>query len=107
MPNGSKGEMMSRRDLITEANRSGSLSVVMGKHSSCQPRAWQLSSPPVQRMPSHYTKHDVELLLKALWIMFTEKQASKLIVPVPWDTTEEPQRMRIADLAILLESWLS
>jgi hypothetical protein len=57
-------------------------------------------------MPAHYAPRDVEMLLEALWAMFTESQARKLVVSVPWEEHEEPQRMVLADLAALLESWL-
>jgi hypothetical protein len=57
-------------------------------------------------MPSDYSPEFVQRLLDSLWNMFTETQAQKLIVSVPWDTSEQPSQMRLADLATLLESWL-
>jgi len=38
--------------------------------------------------------------------MFTQSQAQRPIVAVPWDDTDEPRRMVLADLAALLERWL-
>jgi hypothetical protein len=57
-------------------------------------------------MPPQYTTRDVALLLEALWSMFTQSQAQRLMVAVPWDDTDEPRRMVLADLAALLERWL-
>jgi hypothetical protein len=58
-------------------------------------------------MPVRYSAHEVEVLLDALWGMFTESQAHHLEVRVPWDEADEPRRMVLADLAALLESWLA
>jgi hypothetical protein len=95
---------------LAEANRSGLRAVAKGhKHGRRAARSHETSSPVVLRMPPQYAPHDVELLLEALWAMFTESQARKLVVSVPWgsgDEQEEPQRMVLADLAALLESWL-
>ena len=41
-----------------------------------------------------------------MWGMFTQSQAQRLMVAVPWDDTDEPRRMVLADLAALLERWL-
>jgi hypothetical protein len=57
-------------------------------------------------MPPQYSSREVELLLETLWSMFTESQAKRLVVSVPWDDSEEPQQIMLADLAATLESWL-
>lgn len=96
------------RAALAEANRSGLHAVAKGhKHGRRAARFHETSSSVVLRMPSQYTPHDVELLLEALWAMFTETQARKLMVNVPWDEHEEPQQIVLADLAALLESWLA
>jgi len=96
------------RAALAEANRSGLHAIAKGhKRGRRAARSHETSSPVVLRMPAHYTPHDVELLLEALWAMFTESQAHKLMVSVPWDEQEEPQCMVLADLAALLESWLA
>jgi hypothetical protein len=41
-----------------------------------------------------------------IYAMFTETQAHKLRVAVPWDESEEPETLVLADLAALIESWL-
>jgi hypothetical protein len=48
----------------------------------------------------------VELLLTALWNMFTEHQARRVKVAVPWDDSDEPAQLAVSELAELLESWL-
>jgi RNase H-fold protein (predicted Holliday junction resolvase) len=48
----------------------------------------------------------VELLLTAIWNMFTEHQARRVVVAVPWDESDEPAQMALSKLAELLESWL-
>jgi hypothetical protein len=58
------------------------------------------------RIPPQFGTRDVELLLETLWGMFTESQARRLEVMVPWDDSEEPRRMALADLAALMESWI-
>jgi hypothetical protein len=96
------------RVALAEANRSGLHAVAKGnKHGRRAAHLHATSSPVVLRMPPRYAPHDVELLLEALWAMFTESQARKLVVSVPWDEQEEPQCMVLADLAALLESWLA
>jgi len=98
---------MDRRAATAEANRSGTRAVARGKHSSVAVRPCQRRSPIVLRMPVQYSAHEVEVLLDALWGMFTESQARQLEVQVPWDEADEPQRMVLADLAALLERWLA
>lgn len=97
---------MAGRVAVAEAKRSGSLTVARGKHSAHVTCIRHVSSPVVLRMPPQYASRDVELLLEALWAMFTESQARKLVVNVPWDESEEPSQMVLADLAALMESWL-
>jgi hypothetical protein len=58
-------------------------------------------------MPLHYTSRDVTLLLNALWTMFTQSQAERLLVALPWDESDEPRQMVLAELAQVLESWLT
>jgi hypothetical protein len=95
------------RVALAEANRSGLHAVAKrNKHGRRAARSYEVSSPVVLRMPPHYAPRDVELLLEALWAMFTESQARKLIVSVPWDDHEESQQIVLADLAALPESWL-
>ncbi len=96
------------RAALAEANRSGLHAVAKGnKHGRRAARFYETTSPIVLRMPPQYTPHDIELLLEALWAMFSESQARKLLVSVPWDEHEEPQHMVLADLAALLESWIA
>jgi hypothetical protein len=96
------------RVVLAEANRSGLHAVANGnKHGRRVARFHETSSPVVLHVPPQYAPRDIELLLEALWAMFTESQARKLVVSVPWDEQEEPQRMVLADLAALLESWLT
>lgn len=97
---------MAGRVVMTEANRSGSRAIARGKHGSHATRIRQTSPVVVLRMPPQYSPHDIEQLLDALWVMFTESQARKLVVNVPWDESEEPSQMVLADLAALMESWL-
>ena len=98
---------MAQRALSTEANKSGSAAVTRVKHSVHPASLRHAPAAPVLRMPSQYTTHDVELLLEVIWNMFTESQARKLRVTVPWDDSDEPQTMVLADVAALLESWLA
>jgi hypothetical protein len=58
------------------------------------------------RRPPQYAPRDIELLLEALWGMFSESQAEQLVVAVPWEEGEALRRMRHIDFAALLESWL-
>jgi hypothetical protein len=39
--------------------------------------------------------------------MFTESQARRTQVAVPWDDADDPQRMTVTELTTLLESWLN
>jgi hypothetical protein len=97
---------VARRVAMAEANRSGLRAVAKGKHGSRAIRGLAAPSSVVLRMPPQYSLHDVELLLDALWAMFAESQARKLLVNVPWDNSEEPSQMVLADMAALMESWL-
>jgi hypothetical protein len=97
---------MRRRAALTEAKRSGRAAVIVGKHSSYAARTAHTAPSLLVRMPPQYTTRDVALLLEALWSMFTQSQAQRLMVAVPWDDTDEPRRMVLADLAALLERWL-
>src|SRR5690349_15771980 len=97
---------MVQRVTSAEAKRSGSLTDARGKHGARVTRLHQISSSVVLRMPAKCAPRDVELLLVALWAMFTVEQARKLVVNVPWDESEEPSQMVLADLAALMESWL-
>jgi hypothetical protein len=90
----------------TEAKKSGRTAVVAGKHGSHPASIGLASTPSIWRMPPQYSTRDVALLLEALWSMFTQSQAQRLMVAVPWDDTDEPRRMVLADLAALLERWL-
>lgn len=94
-----------RRVAGAEANRRGSRAVLRGRHSSSTARS-RYRTPPMLRMPPQWGTRDVELLLEMLWGMFTESQARRLEVTVPWDDSEEPRRMALADLAALMESWI-
>ena len=95
------------RAKTTEANTSGIHAAVTGRRSNRPARSRLAPSPIVLRMPSNYTARDVEVILDALWKMFTESQARKVKVLVPWDDSEEPQQMTVVDLATLLESWIA
>ncbi len=97
---------MAQRAISTEANKSGSAAVTRGKHGQRSARLRVVSSPTVLRRPARYTDHDLELLLEVFFTMFTETQSRKLRVAVPWDDTEEPETLVLADLAALIESWL-
>lgn len=104
--------MPEQRRAAAEANQSGTPAVAGGKHSQRAARRRLLDSstggiPRIPRMPTEYTQRDVETLLHALWTMFTESQARRLVVVVPWDSSEEPVQMTVADLATLLERWLA
>jgi hypothetical protein len=103
----SGGVSMARRVTLTEANKGGSIAVVMGKRGSLHTRSQHAASAPVLRMPSNYSERDVEVLLSALWNMFTETQARKVRVTVPWDDSEDAPLMTVTELATLLEGWLS
>jgi hypothetical protein len=101
---------MVRRVASAEANKSGTRAVARGKHGSRAARPHHAPTPAALRMPAQYSTRDVELLLDALWGMFTQSQARQLEVQVPWDEgegEEEPQRIRLADLAAQMESWLA
>jgi hypothetical protein len=97
---------MARRSALAEANRSGHAAVRVGKHSLCSTFRPRASLKVVSRMPPQYTCRDVAFLLDALWSMFTESQSRQLTVAVPWDDSDEPRHMVLADLAELLSSWL-
>jgi hypothetical protein len=97
---------MVRRVAATEAKQRSARVAEMGKHGLAAPRRPRGSRAPVVRMPPQYSSREVELLLEALWNMFTESQAKRLVVAVPWDDAEEPQQILLADLAATLESWL-
>ncbi len=88
-----------------EANKSGFPAVKMGMHRNEAARSSRPLAPKVYRMPSKYTMHDLELLLEVLYMMFTETQSRKLRVAVPWDDSDDPEMMVLADLVALLESW--
>lgn len=100
---------MPQRRAAAEANRSGTSAVAGGKHSQRAARRRLLvsSTGGIPRIPTEYTQRDVETLLHALWTMFTESQARRLVVAVPWDSSEEPVQMTVTDLATLLERWLA
>jgi len=99
---------MVRRAASAEAKRSGARAVARGEHGSHVARPHHAPSPTALRMPSGYSPRDVELLLDALWGMFTESQARQLVVSVPWDEgAEEPRRVALADLAAQMERWLA
>jgi hypothetical protein len=91
---------------LAEANKSGSTAVASGKHGR---RATSLSTVLCRsnvRKPAQYSAHDVDLLLTSLWNMFTEHQARRVKVAVPWDDSDEPVQVAVSELAELLESWL-
>ena len=96
---------MAQRTTVTEANKRGIPAVRGTKHSVSFQRL-QPTHPVVLRMPVQYSVRDVEVLLDALWQMFTESQAKKLKVTMPWDESDEPQQIMLSDLAALLESWI-
>lgn len=98
---------MGVRAAVAEAHKSsGKHAAVTGKkHGLHAVRAHQ-AVPVVLRMPPQYTSHDVECLLNALWGMFTESQAQRIVVAAPWDDSDEPHRMTVTELTRLLESWL-
>ena len=98
---------MTQRKTQTEANKSGSNAVMQGKRSKRSIQKVVKPSPSVLRMPAKYTVRDVEVLLDAQWQMFTESQAQKLKVAMPWGESDEPQQMVLADVAATLESWLN
>jgi hypothetical protein len=97
---------VARRVSDTEANTSGSTAVALGRHGRHSARLHTAFVHSNVRKPSRYTTHDVELLLTALWNMFTEHQARRVVVTVPWDESDEPTQMALSELANLLESWL-
>ena len=97
---------MVRRAATTEANMSGSVVVTRGKHSSSAAHVHPLSSPKVLRRPPQYSDHDLDLLLEVLFTMFTETQARKLRVALPWDDSAEPETMLLGKVAALITSWL-
>lgn len=95
-----------QRAKLTEANKSGSVVVRRGKHSSDIARLHNVSSPKVLRRPPQYSDHDLDLLLEVMFTMFTETQARKLRVALPWDDSGEPETMLLGEVAALIESWL-
>jgi hypothetical protein len=98
---------MAQRAVVTEANKRGLHADKMGKHGQHTARSSSFSPVlRVRRRPAKYSDHDLELLLEVIFAMFTETQSRKLRVAVPWDDTEEPETLVLADLATLIESWL-
>src|SRR5689334_21031694 len=98
---------MARRVAHAEANRSGMSAARGGMHSTTAARASWTVPTHAWRMPPHFTRRDVENLLDVLWGMFTQREAEELVVTVPWDDADKPQRVRLAEFATLLESWLA
>ena len=99
---------MGVRAVVAEAHKSsGKHAAVTGKQHGLHTVHAHQTVPVVLRMPLQYTNHDVECLLNALWGMFTEHQAQRIVVAAPWEDTEEPHRMTVTELTQLLESWLS
>jgi hypothetical protein len=96
---------MARQNIRPEANKSGFNAVKMGMHRTEAARSSRSPAPKIYRMPAKYTMHDLELLIEVLFMMFTETQSRKLRVAVPWDDSDEPETMVLADLVALLESW--
>jgi len=101
-----RGTEVGKDIALTEANKSGSTAGASGKHGSRATRLSIVLRHSDVRKPAHYTAHDVELLLTSLWNMFTDHQAQRVMVAVPWDDSDEPVRLAVRDLAALLESWL-
>ena len=95
-----------RQTDLAEANRSGSHAVKRGKHSSRSACLHVVASPPVLRRPPQYSDHDLELLLAVFYTMFTETQARKFRVALPWDDSAEPDTVLLGEVAALIESWL-
>ncbi len=98
---------MAKKARLTEANRSGSRAVVVGKHSSSQASPRTSHAPQTMHMPPGYSTQDVEVILEALWGMFTQNQANRLIVAIPWDDSEEPLKVSLSRLVSIYESWLN
>ena len=98
---------MARRLALAEAKSCGKHAAEMGRHGPRALRTRHSAPSLVTRMPPQYSTRDVELLLEAIWAMFTQSQAQRLVVSVPWDDSEEPRQIVLADLAAMLESWLS
>jgi hypothetical protein len=97
---------MARRVAVTEANRNGKQAAEMGKRGRLATPTRYPAPSWIVRMPSQYTSRDIRLLLDALWSMFTQSQAERLVVAMPWDESDEPRLIVLADLASVLESWL-
>jgi hypothetical protein len=90
----------------TEANKRRYSAGLVNKHSPSLACSRLASQAPIVRMPSSYSRHDVEFVLEILWGMFTESQSRKIQVKIPWDDSNEPATIKLADLAAILESWL-
>lgn len=96
---------MAQRAMRTEAKKSGTDAVTRGMHRSTSLRSRQ-AMPPMVRMPSNFTTRDVEVILEALWHMFTEAQARKLVVAAPWDDSDDPPRMTLSAVAAVFAHWV-
>jgi len=97
---------MAQREATTEANKGGSVVAKRGKHSSSALRLPLVSTPKIVRRPPQYSDHDLDLLLEVFFTMFTETQARKLRVVLPWDESDDPETMLLGEVAALIESWL-
>ena len=95
---------MAIRAKASEANKTKT-AVMRAAHRSLS--AHELEAPSEVRMPSHYNAHDIEVMLEALWTMFTESQSRKLKVIPPWSDDDEPLTMSLSQVAGILERWLT